>query len=62
MKHPTKIKDVLNTYQCAIKQHKKRDTFPRHQKDEIKQQKTKQAFLRHATGKVQQPRTTKDFA
>ena len=61
MKHLTKIKDVLNTNQGAIKQQKKRDTFPRHQKDKIKQQKTKQAFLRHATGKVKQPRKTKRF-
>ena len=62
MRHSTKIIDVLNTNQCVIKQQKKKDTFPRQQKDEIKQQKTKQAFLRHATGKVQQPRTTKDVA
>ena len=61
MKHLTKIKDVLNTNQGAIKQQKKRDTFPRHQKAEIKQQKTKQTFRRHATGKVQQPRTRKIF-
>ena len=60
--HSTKIKDILNTNQGAINQQKKREKFPRHQKDEIKQQKTKQAFLIHATGKVQQPRTTKDFA
>ena len=61
MKHLTKIKHVLNTNQGAMKQQKKRDTFPRHQKAEIKQQKTKQTFLTHATGKVQQPMTTKIF-
>ena len=61
MKHLTKIKHVLNTNQAAIKQQKKRYTFPRHQKAEIKQQKTKQTFLTHATGKVQQPMTTKIF-
>ena len=61
MKHLTKIKDVLNTNEGAIKQQKKRDKFPRHQKTEIKQKKTKQTFLRHATGKVQQPRKTKRF-
>ena len=47
MKHLTKIKDVLNTNQGAIKQQKKRDTFLRD--------------IRQATGKVQQPRTTKRF-
>ena len=47
MKHLTKIKDILNTNQGAIKQQKKRDTFPRD--------------IRQATGNVQQPRTTKRF-
>ena len=48
MKHLIKIKDVLNTNQGAIKQQKKRDTFPRD--------------IRQATGKVQQPRTTKKIS